>query len=384
MNPKVGSDTPVLVLVSSYGRPMTGAQVRFDRLAKYLSSKNCRLIWLSPRRRDIGFGDQVEFLNAGEKSASMPTSVWMSWAVARHAKQLFGLRHSRPLFITFGESNLIPCFLAALIAHGQLSVGIRGNIKLRLKINQDQKYPPFVTSAALHIWGFIYRRAAQVTVQTPLALVATANDFGVQRAKIDVIENDLPLARTRGIQRCTTDHVARRLLFVGDDTKVKGLDVLVNAMTRIPLVAPQIKVLTVVGPSESAVSVLRIVSKTANIEVIRIDSTKNIIEIMAKSDLLVVPSREDQFPNVVLEAMAIGLPVIGSDIDGINHILSDRRLLFEAGNSDRLLDAIAWMSSPDCYMQAIQIIRERAEHFRFNWEERYWKLLTPVLQRNWN
>lgn len=44
-------------------------------------------------------------------------------------------------------------------------------------------------------------------------------------------------------------------------------------------------------------------------------------EILAASDLLVLPSGWEGMPNVVLEAMASGLPVVASDVEGVRELL---------------------------------------------------------------
>lgn len=49
----------------------------------------------------------------------------------------------------------------------------------------------------------------------------------------------------------------------------------------------------------------------------------DVIGIMKIADLLVLPSHWEGLPNVVLEATALGLPVIGSDVDGIRDLLAD-------------------------------------------------------------
>jgi len=44
-------------------------------------------------------------------------------------------------------------------------------------------------------------------------------------------------------------------------------------------------------------------------------------QLLQRTDVLVVPSRIDGRPNAVLEALAMGLPVIASDIGGLPHII---------------------------------------------------------------
>ena len=63
---------------------------------------------------------------------------------------------------------------------------------------------------------------------------------------------------------------------------------------------------------------------------------------MANADILVIASRSEGRPNVVLEALAAGLPVIASRIDGITDFIHDdsNGLLFTPGDPDSLAACI--------------------------------------------
>jgi starch synthase (maltosyl-transferring) len=47
----------------------------------------------------------------------------------------------------------------------------------------------------------------------------------------------------------------------------------------------------------------------------------NVPEILSASDALVLPSRWEGMPNVVLEAMAAGKPVVATDVEGVSEAL---------------------------------------------------------------
>jgi len=69
---------------------------------------------------------------------------------------------------------------------------------------------------------------------------------------------------------------------------------------------------------------------------------QDIPELLALSDLFVLPSLWEGLPNAVLEAMAMGTPVVATAVDGCPEVIHDGQtgLLVPPGNSEALSQAI--------------------------------------------
>jgi len=127
------------------------------------------------------------------------------------------------------------------------------------------------------------------------------------------------------------------ILFVGHIQKVKGLEYLIRAFDRIKGDFPNFKLVLVGGGQ-----------KPENLEMNdRIDyrgrlSLKETKNIMKNCYCLVLPSLSEGLPRVIMEAMVLGKPVIGSNVGGIPDLIKDGKngLLFQVGNSDDLAEKL--------------------------------------------
>jgi glycosyltransferase involved in cell wall biosynthesis len=112
-------------------------------------------------------------------------------------------------------------------------------------------------------------------------------------------------------------------IFVGRLVKDKGINELITAFSKIEIRNSK---LLLVGPLEDDLDPL--LPEITN----EIQQNKNIISVgfqedvrpyFAIADALVFPSYREGFPNVVMQAGAMGLPSIVSDINGCNEIIID-------------------------------------------------------------
>lgn len=79
--------------------------------------------------------------------------------------------------------------------------------------------------------------------------------------------------------------------------------------------------------------------------VVMITSVSDTSEVLAATDIFVMPSLQEGLGLAVMEAMAAGLPVVASDIGGIPALIKsgERGLLVEPGNPDALAEAVIFM-----------------------------------------
>jgi glycosyltransferase involved in cell wall biosynthesis len=111
-----------------------------------------------------------------------------------------------------------------------------------------------------------------------------------------------------------------RLLFVGRLDRQKGLDVLLDALQRVKRPAAFTLRIIGVGPEFER---LRAQAYQAGLDPIAEfhGLQQDVTPHYAWSELVVLPSRFEGMPNVVLEAMACARPVLGTSIDGTAELI---------------------------------------------------------------
>ncbi|MBL8173310.1 MAG: glycosyltransferase family 4 protein [Bryobacterales bacterium] len=112
------------------------------------------------------------------------------------------------------------------------------------------------------------------------------------------------------------------VFFVGAPWYLKGVDILVQAFRRIGPDYPGWK-LKLQGHFPDHGPLRQMIGATTEVEVLKATTNERTLELMSRASVLVLPSRCEGMPRVLLEAMAAGVPVIGSDIGGIPFLLSN-------------------------------------------------------------
>ncbi len=201
----------------------------------------------------------------------------------------------------------------------------------------------------------------------------------------DVLKENHLVAATMRIMPGDEDFI---ILSVGRLVKDKGIEELVEAFINSKIAG--MSKLVLLGSFEqdlNPLSMETIQMIRDNPRIVQIDWTDHVAHYMALADVLVHPSHREGFPNVLLEAAAMQLPVICSDIIGNTDIIIQQKtgLIFPVKDVTVLKEALEFafvkrdkmgQLAENLYMEALENYSRGAIHQEIL--ETYNERLRPV------
>ena len=240
------------------------------------------------------------------------------------------------------------------IAHIHLDVPPTGRAGFMLKV-----YKPLLLKRVL-------RAASFVTVFTKEQKLEVNSKYGVDLAKIKVIPNGVEEIFYYNKPRKL--HKKPRLLFVGRLEIQKNLPLLLNALDGI---SEQFET-TIVGEG-SLSSDLKKMAKTLklkNVKFVGRKDDKKLLSYYKRSDIFVLPSEREGMPLALLEAMAMGLPIVATNVTGSRDVVKNGKngYLVPFGNVKSFRSALLKVkSNKSTYKKLSQTSRKMAD--KYSWEK---------------
>ncbi len=146
-------------------------------------------------------------------------------------------------------------------------------------------------------------------------------------------------------------------IFIGRLVADKGITELVNAFVKLNQLHDNTRLL-LVGPKEQTISplpshILQTIESHKSIEAVGMQH--DIRPWLAAADVFVFPSYREGFPNVVIEAGAMALPSIVTDINGSNEIIIEGKngLIIPSHDSDSLFNSMLRLYSDSSLRQSL-------------------------------
>jgi len=220
--------------------------------------------------------------------------------------------------------------------------------------------PPRTAASWLTLERSTYHRAHRIVAMSNFVRASLIHDYGVSESKICVVGSGPILHTYPDIVQHQDD--GRTVLFVGLRFENKGGPTLLRAMERVRKSVPDARLL-VAGVSRPSTDSVRYLGRVPKDE---------IGNYYTKATVFALPTlSESSYPLVFLEAMAYGLPCIGSDIEAIPEIIADGETGFivPPANDEALAERlIQLLKDPELRRRMGNAGRARQERL-YTWEK---------------
>jgi glycosyltransferase involved in cell wall biosynthesis len=228
-------------------------------------------------------------------------------------------------------------------ACGSLSVGLMRELPCVLSVDATvrqymalgyyrahDRFTPAVTAMVAALETRALRAAAGVMAWTRWNRDGLVAEHGLDPDRVEVIHPGLDTAWWAEHTEPRAASEPFRILFVGNDVARKGLGVLRKAARRLE--GAEIDVVTGdedVPPGEG-VRVHRGITPRS----------EDLRRLYNRADVFVLPTFADAVPNVVVEAMAAGLPVVATDVGAVREMVGAAGVVVPPGDAEALAAAL--------------------------------------------
>lgn len=221
------------------------------------------------------------------------------------------IKEERPyaIFTTGGHINTLLSLISLFVYIPKL-IGRESNVMdvmTKLSGIKDKFWDLFVP--------FTYKRFNVAVCQSVEIRNSLANHYKIPQRKLVVIPN--PVLPTK-ISIITHPKTEKKIIIIARLAVEKGI----IRLLRMIEILPEEYSLTIVGEGPLEHNILRIIKslKLSN-RVRSVGLVSNVTQLIASHNLLVLPSFTEGFPNVVLEALAVGIPVVAFRVGGVQAVL---------------------------------------------------------------
>jgi glycosyltransferase involved in cell wall biosynthesis len=263
------------------------------------------------------------------------------------------------------QPDVVQCWLRQMEIAGGIAAALSGTPWVFCERAAPDAYPP----------GFkTWLRAKVAAWSTAIVSNSSIGDHYWQmrtgaRPTRYVIPNGLPLDEIAAAPIAASANLglkldARLVLMAGRLEAEKNVPALVRAIRLVNQTRPVQMILC--GDGSLRASVLQLIESEGLTDRIRLTGyVTNLWSLLKRADVVVSPSVFEGNPNVVLEAMACGSPLVVSDIPAHRELLDERTAMFVTPVEPRsLADAIAAvLNDPGAAADRAQGAQVRAQRY---------------------
>ena len=300
-------------------------------------------------------GYDLYLIDVGKRNSKFHPGKFSLYNIGRMIRHLWKLILASIIFrprytnLMFSARGAIAKFALFAFISKLLGIRVIGQMHSGLIINDYQQYSEFK------------RKLIHVVFRLPFCWVVLGNvwkEFMVQASvdptKIAIIPNAVKetfadIAKSR---RAPIESTAPLILFVGSVGHRKGLDLLLDALVEIE--AEGIEFMAqIVGGEEIPGERQRYIDeyherlRDTHFEFIPHTEGQELVDLFTHASIFVLPSRAENLPVSMLEAMACALPVIVSGVGAVDEVVQNGKngIAISPGRSDELRNSLILLLS---------------------------------------
>jgi glycosyltransferase involved in cell wall biosynthesis len=151
---------------------------------------------------------------------------------------------------------------------------------------------------------------------------------------------------------------AADFVFIGEFRRAKGVDILLEALAAHQAIFPGRAIIVGSGPEEA--SLKRLARKLGLTGRVSFAGPQSARSAFARARCVVIPSRAESFPYIVLEAAAARMPLITTHAGGIPEIVDDIGMpLIPPGDVEALAGQLrAFLSNPNPFLDRAALLQK--------------------------
>jgi glycosyltransferase involved in cell wall biosynthesis len=175
----------------------------------------------------------------------------------------------------------------------------------------------------------MYRRCDRIWTNSKSGERYLVRTAGAAANKIALVRNMFPMdalpARSGGASSPEEGGGDERIGYVGRFSQLKNVDVLIRAFKAIAENRPRAR-LVLVGHGDQRESFDKLIQDLQLGDRVEIrECVPDVLLEMQKFKCLVLPSANEGLPNVIVEALAVGIPVVANNAGDVSELLADGR-----------------------------------------------------------
>ena len=365
------------VLTFSHQKKGHGTLPRHERMAIALKKKGFDVIWVSPK----GY-ENKNFKNINLLIDFIPNFLFFTIYLKLFITCLINIKTVKNIdyVLAIREYDAISLFFNPFFKKSKKIFFSRGDVISILKINLPDRnfFQAIKDRIIIYIYPFfqriIYKKADMIIFQAQFLRNLFLKRINLSSIKSKILPNECNNKKLTYKNRIIKEEIT--LGFAAPMYwSCKGLGVIVNLYKSLVKRKVNFK-LFIAGKGPQSYKLIEKLSKISKQNFVWKGWVDNIYSFFNQIDLLIIPSKYDSCPNLLLEGLNSNKMIFASNIAAHKEIIKNKELIFSINNIDLLVKKIIKLKKSKKYQYKIKsIVLNTRKKNQFNWDKNFYRLI---------